>query len=343
MDIYNVETVQILTNIEAIRKRPGMYIGCLDRSGILNIFRELLENSLENKNWNTVQILINKDSYKIKFDTCWFEPIKSQDLYLHINLIPIGSFSSTPFGFIVLNALSTKCVFKFQKEELYFAEGNHIKTKNKNRSDFIIEFVLDKKIFSLNTLPYTNLMNMLQELSFLNPDRKFIVEDKQNSFKSVFHHPKGILEHFFHLTFKKTLLSNPIIIHAEKGDYKLDIVFAYTNDLDKKNKPIYYSYPYVNNHLCILGGSHENAFKRGLKAVYKKLNIEFLNNKGLLVIIYLQIPENQVNFSGATRRCLNTPEFESWIKTVVFDYVSKYFIENASVLNEINTPVSSYY
>ncbi|KOY84901.1 hypothetical protein AD998_00915 [bacterium 336/3] len=343
MDIYNEETVQVLTSVEHIRKRPGMYIGCIDRSGILNIFREILENSLENKNWCTVQILINKDSYKIKFDTCWFEPIKIQNLYLHINLIPIGSFSSTQFGFIVLNALSTSCVFKFQKEELHFSEGNYIKTKNKNRSNFIIEFILDKRVFSLNTLPYTNLMNMLQELSFLNPDRKFIVEDKQNNFKSAFHHPKGILEHFFHLTFEKTLLSSPITIHTEKNDYKLDIVFAYTNDLDKKNKPIYYSYSYVNNNLCFLGGSHENAFKRGLKSVYKNLNLEHLSNKSIIVVIYLQIPENEVAFSGATRRCLYIPNLESWIKKSVLDSVSTYFRENLSVLDEIKIPISSYY
>ena len=366
---YDASTIKILEGLDAVRKRPGMYIGSTDKRGLHHLVWEIVDNSIDeaiNGYGDHVIVTIHKDkSISVEdhgrgIPTGMHASGKSTPEVVFTVLHAGGKFETDGYkvsgglhgvGASVVNALSKwmKVDIKRDKEEytISFKDGGHLdeplkKVGSTNKTGTTIRFLPDDEIFTTTNFSYTTICERMQESAFLLKGLTIEVIDEEDELASKFHYERGLEEFVEDINKGKNTLNNVFSFEASKDRIEVDIALQYT---DTYNENII---SFVNNVKTIDGGTHEVGFKTALTRVfndYAKQNGLIKGNgkafegsdvrEGLTAIISLKIPEDILQFEGQTKGKLGTPQARTIVDQLTSDNLRVYLEENRAIATEI--------
>ncbi|MDD6154202.1 MAG: DNA topoisomerase (ATP-hydrolyzing) subunit B [Eubacteriales bacterium] len=362
---YNAAQIQVLEGLEAVRKRPGMYIATTGPQGLHHLVYEIVDNSIDEAlagYCHHIEVTIRQDnSIRVEDDGRGMPVDKHPKMHIpaveviHTILHAGGKFGGGGYkvsgglhgvGASVVNALSTKMIVQIMRnEKLYrieFARGKTVKplevVGTSDHTGSISEFWPDPEIFKETTVfDYDTLRTRLRETAFLTKGVKITLKDEREGQEKedVFHYEGGVKEFVQYVNKNKEPI-HPDIIYFEKTDKKagheVEVAMQYT---DRYNEFIL---SYANNINTNEGGFHESGFKSALTRVfndYAKKN-GFLKEgetlsgddvrEGLTAIISVKIEEPQ--FEGQTKTKLGNSEMRSFVDGVTSEYLSAFLNEN---------------
>ncbi len=365
---YTASDIKVLSGIEAVRKRPAMYIGDTASRGLHHLVYEVLDNSIDEaimgycKNIKVIicedgSIEVEDDGRGIPVDIHPQEKKSALEVVLTV-LHSGGKFDKKAYkisgglhgvGISVVNALSEYLEAKVYRDgKIYYQKYKQGKPvtpvkvigKTQNRGTYI-KFYPDSEIFTQINFNYNTIANRLRELSFLNKGVKLGLEDIRINKKEEFFAKNGIVEFVEFLNTGKEIVTKDIVcVHKEQNSLKLDIALQYNGGYDE----IVFSY--VNNIHTIEGGTHLTGFRtaltRALNFIGKRYNIFKANDitpigedyrEGLVAVISLLHPEPQ--FEGQTKTKLRKEDVESWVSQVVYEELVDYFEHNKTTAENI--------
>ncbi len=366
---YDESSIKILEGLEAVRKRPGMYIGSTDRRGLHHLIWEIVDNSIDeviNGFGDRIIITLQKDGSVTIEDFGRGVPIgkhasgKSTPEVIYTVLHAGGKFEEAGYkvsgglhgvGASVVNALSRwmEVIIHRDKGEYFirFHKGGIVDTPltkigNTNRTGTKVHFMPDEKIFGNNTFSFTTISERMQESAFLLKGLTIDVIDEETGRSNHFCYKEGIKEFVLFLNDDKDKLHDVVGFSGSKDGMNIDVAFQYT---DTYNETIE---SFVNNVKTSDGGSHEVGFKTALTKVFndyaknngylksKDKNLEGSDTReGLTAIISLQIPEALLQFEGQTKGKLGTPEARTAVESLVTEKLQFFLEENQKIASLI--------
>ena len=366
---YDESSIKILEGLEAVRKRPGMYIGSTDKRGLHHLVWEIVDNAIDeaiNGFGDYIKVTIHKDKSVSVEDhgrgvpTGMHESGKSTPEVIYTVLHAGGKFESDGYkvsgglhgvGSSVVNALSKwmEVTIKREKKEYYirFENGGHVVVPLKeigtsNKTGTTVRFLPDDEIFTTTNFSYTTICERMQESAFLLKGITLEVVDEEDERSAKFHYDRGIEEFVEELNKGKTSLHKVLSLSGTKEKMEVDIAMQYT---DSYNENIV---SFVNNVKTIDGGSHEVGFKTALTKVFNDYakNNGFVKGKdkafegsdvreGLTAVISLKIPEAILQFEGQTKGKLGTPQARVAVENIVTEQIRTFLEENKSIATEI--------
>ena len=365
MTKYDESSIKILEGLEAVRKRPGMYIGSTDKRGLHHLIWEIVDNSIDeaiNGYGDRIIITLHKDGSVSIEDFGRGVPVGmhasgvSTPEVIYTKLHAGGKFETDGYkvsgglhgvGASVVNALSKwlEVTIKRDKGEYFirFRDGGKLDTKltkigTTNRTGTKVRFMPDEKIFSSTSFSFTTVCERMQESAFLLKGLNIDIYDEESNRENHYCYQEGIKEFVTYLNEDKKALHDVVGFSGSKDGMNIDIAFQYTDTYNEMIES------FVNNVKTGDGGSHEVGFKTALTKVfndYAKKN-GYLKNKdknlegsdtreGLTAIISLQIPENLLQFEGQTKGKLGTPQARTAVEAIVTEKLQYYLEENNQV------------
>ena len=365
MNTYNAKDIQILEGLEAVKKRPSMYIGSTDIRGLHHLIYEIIDNSIDEAIsgfCDTIDVIINENSSVSIIDNGRGIPIDKHEIYnksaLEIVLTKLhagGKFDNKTYkisgglhgvGISVVNALSSWLIATVyrngniyqQKYENGIPITNIRKIGVSNHTGTKIEFLPNKSIFETINYNSDEIIHRLRELAFLNKGIKISFLDKRKKINEKFHYDGGILEYISYLNSKKNTIHKPIYFISRKNEIELEISFQYTTDSESN------MLSFANNIYTSEGGTHLIGFKTALTRVIndyiKKHNInkdkknDFSVNgedtrEGLTAIVNLKLKNPQ--FEGQTKTKLGNSNLKGLIDSMIYEKLNIIFEENPKV------------
>ena len=362
---YDASSIKILEGLEAVRKRPGMYIGSTDKRGLHHLVWEIVDNSIDeiiNGYGDHIKIVLHKDGSITIADNGRGVPIgmhesgKSTPEVIYTILHAGGKFEEGNYkvsgglhgvGGSVVNALSKWMDVIIYREgvisNIRFKNGGNVDSPLKtigttNKTGTIVTFMPDYDIFKNCAFSYTTIVERMQESAFLIPNVVIEVIDEESKKETKFHYENGLVDFILFMNDGKNTLNNVVHFSGTKNGILVDVAMQYT---DTYNENII---SFVNNVKTIDGGTHEVGFKTGITKAfndYVKSN-NLIKGKdatfdgsdvreGLSAVINLRIPENLLQFEGQTKGKLGTPEARSITEAVTYENLKFYLEENKEV------------
>lgn len=362
---YDASSIKILEGLEAVRKRPGMYIGSTDKRGLHHLVWEIVDNSIDeiiNGYGNHIKVILRKDGSITIADngrgvpTGMHESGKSTPEVIYTVLHAGGKFEEGNYkvsgglhgvGGSVVNALSKKMDVVIYRDgeisNIRFSDGGKVESPLKkigttNKTGTIVTFWPDYDIFKNCAFSYTTITERMQESAFLIPDVTIEVIDEDNKREAKFHYDNGLVNFVEYINEGKQTIGKVISFASAKSGIEVDVAMQYT---DTYNENIL---SFVNNVKTGDGGSHEVGFKTGITKAfndYVKSN-GILKGKdatfdgsdvreGLSVVINLKIPEALLQFEGQTKGKLGTPEARSVTEAITYENLKFFLEENKEV------------
>ncbi|MFR5856940.1 MAG: ATP-binding protein, partial [Bacilli bacterium] len=365
MTKYDESSIKILEGLEAVRKRPGMYIGSTDKRGMHHLVWEIVDNSIDeviNGFGNYIKVIINKDKSITVADNGRGVPIgmhesgKPTPEVIYTILHAGGKFSEDGYkvsgglhgvGASVVNALSKSMQVVIYRDGLIssieFENGGHVKSPLKtvgksNKTGTIVKFLPDPEIFKNCNFSYTTIVERMQESAFLLSGLTIEVIDEEDKKEAKFHYDNGLISFVEYINEGKNTLHKVLNFSNVKQKIEVNIALQYT---DTYNENIL---SFVNNVKTIDGGTHEVGFKTGITKAfndYAKNNNLFKGKdgsldgadvrEGLSAVISLKIPEELLQFEGQTKGKLGTPEARSVTESITYEAIKFYLEENKEV------------
>ncbi|MCR2098933.1 DNA topoisomerase (ATP-hydrolyzing) subunit B [Campylobacter upsaliensis] len=356
---YGEGNIKVLKGLEAVRKRPGMYIGDTNINGLHHMIYEVVDNSIDEAmagHCNTIDIELTTEGSCIVSDNGRGIPVGMHPTENMPTLTVVltvlhagGKFDQDTYkvsgglhgvGVSVVNALSKKLVATVQREgKIYrqeFAKGQIASEfgiiGESKKTGTSIEFFPDEEIFELTEFDYEILAKRFRELAYLNPKITINFKDNRVGRNESFHFEGGISQFVSDLN-KKQALTKPIFFSVDEDNVNVEIALLY-NDTYSENL-----LSFVNNIKTPDGGTHETGFRMGLTRVitnYVETNASARekDNKitgedvreGLIAIVSVKVPEPQ--FEGQTKGKLGSSYVRPIVNKASFEYLSKYFEEN---------------
>ena len=362
---YDESAIQVLEGLEAVRKRPGMYIGTTGERGLHHLVWEIVDNSVDESlagYCDDIEIIINKDgSVTVKDDgrgiptgihpKTGISTVETIFTVLHAG----GKFGGKGYkvsgglhgvGASVVNALSEWLeVTIYKDKKIYFQrfeKGGHpveplkvIGECEENRTGTTVTFKPDPKIFEETTeYKFETLEHRARELAFLNKGLRIILSDLRSDKKEEFLYNGGIIEYVKMLNSSKTPIHDTIVyVEGSESDIEIEVAMQYN---DGYNSSIY---SFTNNINTIEGGTHEDGVKNALSRVInnyaKKANLlkEKDDNlviddikEGLTMIVSCKHPDPQ--FEGQTKTKLGNVEVRKIANNVFGEGLEKFLLEN---------------
>ena len=362
---YDESQIQVLEGLEAVRKRPGMYIGSTSSRGLHHLVYEIVDNSIDEALagfCNEISVTINEDNSITVVDNGRGMPTgihpklgKSTVEVIMTVLHAGGKFGGGGYkvsgglhgvGASVVNALSEWCEVTVTRDgEIWkqrysrgaaLADLKKVGTSEDHGTQ--VSFKPDTEIFEETEYDFEILANRLRELAFLNKGIKIILKDKREEEKEeVYHYEGGIKEFVSYLNRNKEVLHpTPIYVEGERDGIIVEVSLQY-NDGYNENL-----YSFANNIDTIEGGTHLSGFKTALTRVIndyaKRFNHLKENDKnlsgddireGLTAVVSVKISEPQ--FEGQTKTKLGNSEVRSVVDSIVGEGVTIFLEENPSV------------
>lgn len=366
---YDESSIKILEGLEAVRKRPGMYVGSTDKRGLHHLVWEIVDNSIDeaiNGYGNRIKITIHKDKSISVEDEGRGIPVgihssgRSTPEVIFIVLHAGGKFESSGYkvsgglhgvGASVVNALSKwmEVFIKRDGSEYYIRFENGGKTVvplkkigNTNKTGTKVRFLPDDTIFENINFSFTTICERMQECAFLLTGLTIEVIDEEDDKHEIFYYTNGLKSFVEYLNEDKPHLHKVIDFSAVKDNIEVKIAFQYTDTYSEN------IISFVNNVKTNDGGTHEVGFKSALTRIFndyarshnylkaKDKNLEGSDTReGLTAILSLQIPENLLQFEGQTKSKLGTPEARTVVESIVSEKLQFFLEEN----NEIATTI----
>ena len=365
---YDEESIKILEGLEAVRKRPGMYIGSTDKRGLHHLVWEIVDNAIDeviNGYGKYIKIVINKDGSITVADQGRGVPIgkhasgKSTPEVIYTILHAGGKFEEAGYkvsgglhgvGASVVNALSKKMEVVICRDGLIskitFKDGGKVDTPlttigKTNKTGTIVTFLPDPDIFKTTQFSYTEIAERMQESAFLLKDLTVEIQDIADNKAVSYHYEKGIESFVDYINEDKKAIHKVITFNGVKQKIEVDIAMQYTESYNEQIMS------FVNNVKTSDGGTHEVGFKTGLTKAFNDYAKE--NNlikgkevfdgtdvrEGLTAIINLKIPEESLQFEGQTKGKLGTPEARSVTESIVYENLRYFLEENKEIAHAI--------
>ncbi len=362
---YNADSIQILEGLEAVRKRPGMYIGSTDGRGLHHLVWEIVDNSIDealNGHGNKIIITLLKDGVISVEDEGRGMPIdvakngKSALEVIFTVLHAGGKFSESGgyktsgglhgVGASVVNALSSYCEVEVCRDGKQYSMrfenggkkiGKLIEGKKTTRRGSKVTFKADDTIFSTTKYSFTQICERARESAFLLNGIHMVVVDarKEEVKQEEFYYEEGLQAFMNYLHEDKEVFHKPYSFKAESNGISVDCAFQYIDEYQEN------IFSFVNMVRTKDGGTHEvgarTAFTKVFNEYARKYNLikekdkNFEGNdvrEGLSIIISLGIPESLLQFEGQTKGKLGTPEARNVVESIVSDRLTYYLEEN---------------
>ena len=364
---YGADQIQILEGLEAVRKRPGMYIGSTSLRGLHHLVYEIVDNAIDEAMagfCNTIDVTINEDNSITVIDNGRGIPVginhKSGKPAVEVVFTILhagGKFGGGGYkvsgglhgvGASVVNALSEWLEVTIYKEGKVYNqryERGHvcyplkvIGECEKEKSGTMVTFLPDKQIFEDTVFDYDTLKQRLREMAFLTKNVKIILRDKREGqeMEKTFHYEGGIKEFVTYLNKGKTPLY-PDIIYCEgtRDDVYVEVSMQHNDSYTEG------SYSFVNNITTPEGGTHLTGFKNALTKTfnaYARLNKLIKENEtlsgedireGLTAIVSIKIGEPQ--FEGQTKQKLGNSEARGAVDSIVSEQLMIYLEQHPQV------------
>ncbi|HDX9652010.1 TPA: DNA topoisomerase IV subunit B [Bacillus wiedmannii] len=362
---YNEDAIQVLEGLEAVRKRPGMYIGSTDSRGLHHLVYEIVDNSVDEALagfGDEISVVIHKDNSISVIDKGRGMPTGMHKLgkptpeviltVLHAG----GKFGQGGYktsgglhgvGASVVNALSEWLVVTIKRDgniyEQRFENGGIPATTlekigKTKESGTTIHFKPDTTIFSTTNYNYETLCERLRESAFLLKGMKISIKDERNDLEDVFHYETGIEAFVSYLNEEKDSIHPAVYFTGEQNGIEAELAFQF-NDGYSEN-----ILSFVNNVRTKDGGTHEAGFKTAMTRVFneyarkvsllkeKDKNLEGTDiREGVAAIVSVRVPEEVLQFEGQTKGKLGTSEARSSIDAVVSEHLAYFLEENPDV------------
>ena len=364
---YGAEQIQVLEGLEAVRKRPGMYIGSTSERGLHHLVYEVVDNSIDEAlagYCTDINVVIHQDNSITVTDNGRGIPVDLHETgkpavevvltVLHAG----GKFGGDGYkvsgglhgvGVSVVNALSEYMEVEVKRDgkihAISFKRGVTVSPMKvigeTEETGTKVHFLPDKEIFSVTEYSYGTLKHRLRELSFLNKEITIHLMDERSGKNESFHFDGGIRSFVQHLNKKKEVLNpEPIYFNGTKDDIVVEISLQY-NDSYQEN-----IYSFVNNINTEEGGTHLAGFKIALTRAandYAKKNNIIKGNQsnlsgedireGITSVISLKIREPQ--FEGQTKTKLGNSEVRGIVDSIVSEGLNEYFEEHPDITKKI--------
>ena len=362
---YDETSIKILEGLEAVRKRPGMYIGSTDKRGMHHLVWEIVDNAIDeviNGYGNHIKVIINNDGSVTVADngrgvpTGMHESGKSATEVIYTILHAGGKFTEDGYkvsgglhgvGASVVNALSKYMqVLSYRDGKICmieFENGGKVKSPLKevgktNKTGTIVKFLPDPEIFKNCNFSFTTISERMQETAFLQNGLTIDVIDEADKKEARYHYDNGLISFVEYMNEDKEQLHKVISFSNTKNKIEVDIAMQYTSSYNES------ILSFVNNVKTVDGGSHEVGFKTGITKAfndYAKNNNLFKGKdtsldgadvrEGLTAVISLKIPEELLQFEGQTKGKLGTPEARSVTESITYESLKFFLEENKEV------------
>ena len=362
---YDESSIKILEGLEAVRKRPGMYIGSTDKRGLHHLVWEIVDNSIDeiiNGYGNTVKILMHKDGSITIADngrgvpTGKHESGKSTPEVIYTVLHAGGKFEEGNYkvsgglhgvGGSVVNALSKKMDVTIYRDgkiaNIRFCDGGKVESPLKfigesKKTGTVVTFMPDYEIFKNCDFSFTTICERMQESAFLLSGLIVEIADEKTGREAKFHYENGLINFVEYINENKKALHKVINFSGQKEGIEVEIAMQYSDSYSEN------ILSFVNNVKTIDGGSHEVGFKTGITKAfndYARAN-NLIKTKdgsfdgadvreGLSAIVNLRIPEALLQFEGQTKGKLGTPEARSITESITYDNLKFFLEENKEI------------
>ena len=370
--VYDESSIQVLQGLEAVRKRPGMYIGSTDARGLHHLVWEIVDNAIDEAlsgYGNKIIVNIYQDNSIEVIDNGRGIPTgihKTEKLptpqVIFNTLHSGGKFDANGgykvsgglhgVGSSVVNALSEWLTVTIYRDgKIYnqtYRNGGKIIEKPKNlgdtrRTGTTIHFKPDPKMFSSTIFDYKTIANRLKESAFLIKGLRIELNDLRTGRSDAFHYENGIVEFIKALIEGKKTIHEPAFFTGTVSKILVEVAIQYCSEFYGEN-----ILSFVNNIRTKDGGTHEVGFKTALTRAFneharmigalkdKDPNIEGpLIRQGLTAIISIRVPEDLLQFEGQTKNKLGTAEAKNAVEQIVYDQFKSFMAENGQISNTL--------
>ncbi|MDX1585933.1 MAG: DNA topoisomerase (ATP-hydrolyzing) subunit B [Balneolaceae bacterium] len=368
---YKAENIQVLEGLEAVRKRPAMYIGDVGQRGLHHLINEVVDNSIDEAlagYCDEIKVIINKDGSMTISDNGRGIPV---DEHPKIKLPAVevvltklhagGKFDKDTYkvsgglhgvGVSCVNGLSSHFYCEVHRDgEIYVMEFEKGKTvqplKVKGKTDetgTLITFKPDPEIFTQTTeFKFDIIADRMRELAFLNPEITIVLRDdreEEDELKEVFHYEGGVKDFVSYLDeSRESLMDEPIYISGEVDMVPVELAIGYNRTYSEN------VHSYVNNINTREGGTHITGFRRALTRSLKtyaennrllKTNVGISGEdfrEGMTAVLSVKVPEPQ--FEGQTKTKLGNSEVQSAVEVIVYEKMNEYLEQNPKTAKKI--------
>src|SRR5262245_19925407 len=366
---YSADSIQVLKGLDAVRKRPAMYIGSTAARGLHHLVYEVVDNSVDEAlagYCTRIDVTIHKDNSVTVVDNGRGIPVdihkteKMPGLEVAMTMLHAGGkFDKSTYkvsgglhgvGVSVVNALSERLdvvVWRDGKEHhMAFEQGKTVQklevTGKAKNTGTKVTFKPDDKIFSELRNDYPTLANRVRELAYLNKGLTLTLSDERDKGKNeTFMYKDGLAQFVQYLRDSRNALHpKPIQFEASKDDVEMDVALQYDEGFAEN------TFSFVNNINTHEGGTHLTGFKSALtriineiakeKGLLKKEDFTLQGDdvrEGLTAVIHVKLKEPQ--FEGQTKTKLGNSEVEGVVKTIVYDRLGNYLRENPGAARNV--------
>ena len=366
---YNESSIKILEGLEAVRKRPGMYIGSTDKRGLHHLIWEIVDNSIDevlNGFGKKIKIVLHADHSVSVEDEGRGVPVgihasgMSTPEVIYTVLHAGGKFENSGYkvsgglhgvGASVVNALSKWMEVTIKRDGyvnyIRFEDGGKVKIPLKkiektNRTGTKVRFMPDPQIFNSLNFSFTTVCERMQESAFLLKGLTVEVIDEEDNKQEVFCYENGLKSFVEYLNDGKSELHKVVQFQGSKEGINIEVAFQYTDTYSEN------IISFANNVKTTDGGTHEVGFKTALTRVFNDYakNNGYLKNKdknlegsdtreGLTAIISVQIKESLLQFEGQTKSKLGTPVARTAVEAVISEKLQFFLEETKEIATNI--------
>jgi DNA gyrase subunit B len=359
-DGYKADQIQVLEGLEAVRKRPAMYIGSTGEAGLHHLVYEVVDNSVDeamNGHCDTINVMLHSDGSCSVKDNGRGIPVDDHPVYkvpaveiVMTKLHAGGKFDSDTYkvsgglhgvGVSVVNALSTWATVEIhrdggiytQKYKCGNLDGKLKKIGDSEDHGTIVRFMPDSTIFETTQFDFSTLRYRLRELAYLNAGITITISQEGGK-SETFQYEGGIAEYVTYLNEGKTALMNkPLFVSGEKDQVQVEAALQWTTAFREN------IHTFTNNIATREGGTHLSGLKTALtrtinNAARKRKQLKDKDpaldgndvREGLTVILSVKVPEPQ--FEGQTKTKLGNSEIKGIVDTIMSECLSDFFAEN---------------
>lgn len=366
-NIYNEGSIQVLEGLEAVRKRPSMYIGNVDVEGLHHLVYEIIDNSIDEAMagyCDKIHVVIHTDNSVSVDDNGRGIPIgihKTEKVpALEVVMTKLhagGKFDNNSYkvsgglhgvGISVVNALSLLLEVEiFSGSKIYYQSYEKGKKTcelkvigETQKRGTKIRFYPDTTILNDNNFNYDIICRRIRELAFLNAGIQISIEDERFDKKETFLYKGGIVEFVEYLNRRNVPLHKPIFIQGTKNEVQIEVAIQYNETFTEK------MFSFANNINTIEGGFHLIGFKAALtrcinqysanESLVKNLKTKISGDdvrEGMTSVISVRIKDPQ--FEGQTKTKLGNSEVKGLVESLINEKLGEYFEENPTVAKKI--------